>query len=60
MATQQANIQISPYIHEQEGMNGHVMQVPLNQKQQKSQTVHNFIQYLADFYDGFEVQGNFL
>jgi len=41
-------------------MKGNLIQVPLSRKQQKSQTVHNFIQYLADFYDGFEVQGNFL
>jgi hypothetical protein len=36
-------------------MKGNLIQVPLSRKQQKSQTVHNFIQYLAEFYDGFEV-----
>ena len=41
-------------------MEGRFTQVPLSKEQQKSQTVHNYISYLADFYEGFEMQGNFL
>jgi hypothetical protein len=33
------------------GMLGEILQVPLTKKQQQSQTVHNFIQYLTEFYD---------
>jgi|TARA_B110000285_G_scaffold226212_1_gene285598 hypothetical protein len=42
------------------GMVGDILQVPLTKKQQRSQTVHNYINYLADFYDGFQVQANCL
>lgn len=34
-------------------MIGEILQVPITKKQQQSQVVHNFIQYLQDFYDGF-------
>lgn len=42
------------------GMAGQILQVPLSKKQQRSQTVQNFIQYLTEFYDGFESQANVL
>jgi fructose/tagatose bisphosphate aldolase len=41
-------------------MAGQILQVPLSKKQQRSQTVQNFIQYLTEFYDGFESQANIL
>lgn len=37
-------------------MLGEILQVPLTKKQQQSQTVHNFIQYLTEFYDDFKFE----
>jgi len=42
------------------GMNGQVIQIPLTKKQQKSQTIHNYIKFLDEFYEDFEIQPNFL
>jgi len=37
------------------GMNGQMIQIPLTKKQQKSQTIHNFIKFLDEFYEDFEI-----
>jgi hypothetical protein len=43
---------------EKTGMHGQYVQVALTKKQQKSQLVHNYIKYLEEFYEDFEVQPN--
>jgi hypothetical protein len=42
------------------GMVGSILQVPLTTKQVKSQTIQNFIRYLEEFYEDFEVKPNVL
>ena len=41
-------------------MIGSLLQVPLSQKQVKSQIIQNFIRYLEEFYEDFEVKANIL
>lgn len=62
MLTQQMNLISNPAQNAgaTSGMAGQILQVPLSKKQQRSQTVQNFIQYLTEFYDGFESQANVL
>lgn len=39
-------------------MHGKILQVPLSEKQKKSQLVHNYIRFLDDFYEEFEMSHN--
>jgi hypothetical protein len=45
---------------EKSGMYGQFVQVGLTQKQQKSQLIHNYIRYLEEFYEDYEIQPNAL
>lgn len=57
MNQQQSYIPVS-YNQEKSGMHGKILQVPLSEKQKKAQLVHNFIRFLDDFYEEFQVSQN--